>query len=135
MRVSEILKSTDAYVNVYKENTKGRFLWWSNVLPSPMRKIDVEDLVVDKIETESIWYENGEEMFLGIIARDETPSEKVKRLIPWERMDEIANRCLDGMYEAEPYEADEFCNGELDFTPYENKYFNVPRANDESEDF
>jgi hypothetical protein len=129
---------------VYKGNEKGMFRFYSThpEIPRPMREIDVDDLVVEKVNIEFLEVNGEEETFLRVIVREETPSEKVKRLIPWERMDEIANKCLDGMYEAEPVEADEFCKGELDFTPYENEYFNVPRANsmfdslfDESEEF
>ena len=130
MRVKELLATTESYVNVYKENEKGRFLWWSNVLPSPMNKIDVEDLVIDKIEMEHMWYVDDEETFLCIIARDETAREELKRKICWDRLSEIATDALHGLIEDDYDSAMEYFRDTIELTDTERAYFGVPTEYD-----
>lgn len=50
----------------------------------------------------------------------------IKKMIPWERMDEIASKCLHALYEAEPIEAMEYFREELDLTDEEMEYFCIP---------
>ena len=69
-------------------------------------------------------------------------SEDIKKEIPLERMSEIAIQTLDAMFEAEPYEAIEFCREILDLTETEidylvsecnQKYFNEEDDYDDTE--
>ena len=133
MRVKEYLELTQgktAYC-VYKESNGQRWMWYSTEFPSPMEFADVNDLVIYRIENEHYQVMHGDCVCTNLYVRDETPTEKIKRLIPWERMDEIASKCMDGMFEAEPYDAVEFCRErdmsetEIDFLVSEEhkKYF------------
>ena len=49
----------------------------------------------------------------------------IKNAIPWERMDEIATKCLHKLLEFDYEEATEFFKDELDLTEEECKYFEV----------
>ena len=50
-----------------------------------------------------------------------TPTEKIKREISWERLSDLATDAIYGMFEAEPYDAVEFCR-EKDLSETEIEY-------------
>ena len=58
---------------------------------------------------------------LCISVRDESPSEKIQREISWNRLSELTTESIYGMFEAEPYEAAEFCR-ERDLSETEIDY-------------
>lgn len=72
----------------------------------------------------------------------ETPSEKIKMEISWDRLSDLATDAIYGMFEAEPYDAVEFCK-EKDLSETEieylisdchRKYFNEEDSNDDDDD-
>ena len=119
MRVKELLELSVNNVNVYKGNF--RFYSTNGDIPTPMREEDVVDLVVRRIETEVI---RGE-IHIKAITRDETPTEIYEREIAEKisiiRLSELATESIYGMFEAEPYEAAEFCR-ERDLSETEIDY-------------
>ena len=50
-----------------------------------------------------------------------TPTEKIKREISWDRLSDLATDAIYGMFEAEPYDAVEFCK-EKDLSETEIEY-------------
>ena len=71
-----------------------------------------------------------------------TPTEKIKREISWERLSDLATDAIYGMFEAEPYDAVEFCR-EKDLSETEieyliadchKKYFNDEDNDDDVDD-
>ena len=98
MRVKELLATTDTYVNVYKGNEKGYFLFWSSDedIPRPMTKEYVEELEIAKFETETL--ENGR-TYLKVIATE--PTKKIKVFVE-------EHLCKEIVIEVPEYETDEF---------------------------
>lgn len=137
MRVSELITMTRNHVNIYKGNF--RYYSTNGDIPTPMREEDVADLVISRIDTEVI----KNQIHLHVIVRDETPQERYEREIAEKisiiRLSELATESIYGMFEAEPYEAAEFCRErdlsetEIDYLVSEEhkKYFD----DDESEDY
>lgn len=150
MRVREFykIKPENMVLNVYREGN-GRYLWWSTDFPSPMLFADVENLVIYRTEMEIVQTSSREVTCINLFVRDETGTEKLERRyaekISLIRATELATELLYGEFEAEPYEAAEFCRNldlsetEIDFLVSEEhkKYFEEDDDydEDESEDF
>lgn len=49
----------------------------------------------------------------------------LKDKIPYERMDELASKAIDGLFENDPYEAETYCEETLELTDYEREYFGI----------
>lgn len=45
--------------------------------------------------------------------------------IPYERMDELASKAIDGLFENDSYEAEKYCEETLELTDYEREYFGI----------
>ena len=58
----------------------------------------------------------------------------IKKMIPWERMDEIATKCLHALMEAEPYEAMEYFKDELYLSEEEMEYFGLSTEMEDEDD-
>jgi hypothetical protein len=49
----------------------------------------------------------------------------LKNGIPYCRMEEIASKAIDGLFEDEPYEAEIYCEETLELTNYEREFFGI----------
>jgi hypothetical protein len=136
MRVREFynIRPENMVLNVYREGN-GRYLWWSTHFPSPMLFEDVENFVVYKTEMEIVQINSIDGICINLFVREETSTERLEReyseKISLIRATELATELLCGEFEAEPYEAVEFCRNldlsetEIDFLVPEEykKYF------------
>jgi hypothetical protein len=100
---------------VYKENNGQRWMWFATNLPSPMRYIDVTDLVIYRIEMETY----------GDLTCANLYVKEVSREISWERLSEIATKSLHKLHELDYEDAIEFFKEELDLSEEECAYFEV----------
>ena len=53
--------------------------------------------------------------------------------IGWWRMDEIASKAIDGLFEDDAYEAKIYCEETLELTDEENEYFGISEKEEEEE--
>lgn len=63
----------------------------------------------------------------------ETPSEKIKKEITWERLSEIATQALHGLLEDDYDSAMEYFRDTIDLTDEEREYFGVPTETEDEE--
>lgn len=63
----------------------------------------------------------------------ETPTEKIKKEISWDRLSEIATQALHGLIEDDYDSAMEYFRDTIDLTEEEREYFGIPTETEEYE--
>ena len=61
---------------------------------------------------------------------------RMKKGLPnWYRLDEIASKAIDGLFEDDPYEAEIYCEKTLELTDYEREYFGIEEKKEEESEW